>query len=542
VKTYILLQNTHRYPLPPEFQDDDVRYSGTLVEHFVRAFTREGDVVFDPFAGYGTTLLVAEEMGRAAYGIEFDERRVRYVRSMLQHPDRLIHGDSRQLASYDLPAFDFSITSPPYMGRYDVENPFTAYSTEGTYSGYLEEIRSIYEQMGRLMRPGARVVIEVANLKLGDGVTTLAWDVAQAVSEVLHFEGEVVVGWDRYGYGYDHSYCLVYTQHGKRQAMDLCLAVAVSCTDESCRVQFLESQAAIDAPRSEPMVEHGITVRPGDLVAVDRGADPPQVVYRWPSIEAKRTEGGYALTKDGGPVDPDRLRAEGYPRIREMYGRMSVAAQVDPRQVVERGYDRIADQFLAMVEDEPPAHAQVRARYTSALFDQLPQGANVLELGCGPGVPTAQALARRFRVTGVDLSARQVALARRNVPEARFVQADMTQLEVPPASYDAVVAFWSLFHVPRQEQPQLLRDIAGWLRPGGLFVATLSAQPMVADVDELMGVDMYWSGFGSETNVRLIGEAGLEVVEAEEETLEEFGDTVTTLWVIARKPEMQVKH
>ena len=62
------------------------------------------------------------------------------------------------------------------------------------------------------MKPHARVVIEVSNLKGSEGVTTLAWDVARAVSKVLHFEGEIVVAWDHYGYGYDHSYCLLFTK------------------------------------------------------------------------------------------------------------------------------------------------------------------------------------------------------------------------------------------------------------------------------------------------------------------------------------------
>ncbi len=79
------------------------------------------------------------------------------------------------------------------------------------YAAYLQDIRSIYGQLRRLMKPAGRVVIEIANLKLDGQVTTLAWDVAQEVSKVLHFEGEVVVCWDRYGYGYDHSYCLVYS-------------------------------------------------------------------------------------------------------------------------------------------------------------------------------------------------------------------------------------------------------------------------------------------------------------------------------------------
>ncbi len=80
------------------------------------------------------------------------------------------------------------------------------------YQGYLDDICSIYEQMGQIMADDARVVIEVANIKHSDSITLLAWDVAAAVSRVLHFEGEVVVSWDKYGYGYDHSYCLIFTK------------------------------------------------------------------------------------------------------------------------------------------------------------------------------------------------------------------------------------------------------------------------------------------------------------------------------------------
>ena len=213
MKTWIQLKNTNKHELPAEFQDDDVRFSGSLVEYFLNEFTQENDIVFDPFAGFGTTLLVAERMGRNPLGIEYDEKRVEFIRSKMKQPDKIIHGDSRQLHSYELPLFNFSITSPPYMGKHDISNPFTAYTAkvEG-YTGYLKDIQNIYKQMSQLMAQDARVVIEVANLKHRDIVTTLAWDIAKAVSEVLHFEGEVVVNWDEYGSGYDHSYCLIFTK------------------------------------------------------------------------------------------------------------------------------------------------------------------------------------------------------------------------------------------------------------------------------------------------------------------------------------------
>lgn len=213
MRTCIQLKNTNRYVLPDEFRDDDVRYSVSLVEYFLRKFTQENDIVFDPFAGYGTTLLVAKAMGRIPFGIEYDERRVRFIQSKLGQTSQIIHGDSRQLKTYTLPTFNFSMTSPPYMRKDDIEDPFTAYMTR--YDGltsYLKDIRSIYEQMKPIMASSARVVIEVANIKHKDSVTTLAWDIAKEVSQVLHFEGEVVVNWDSYGFGYNHSYCLVFTK------------------------------------------------------------------------------------------------------------------------------------------------------------------------------------------------------------------------------------------------------------------------------------------------------------------------------------------
>lgn len=214
MKTCIRLSNTQPTQLPAEFQEDDVRFSESFAQHFIRQYSKYGDVVFDPFAGFGTTLVVAEALGRVPSGIEYDIKRVEYIRSRLQRPEQIIQGDSRRLADYDLPRFDLSLTSPPYMSKNDPEDPFTAYSQTGRgYAGYLEDIRQIYTQMRLLMKPGARAVIEVSNLKDGGEVTTLAWDIARAVSEVLVFQGEIVIEWEpTYGYGYDHSYALVFSE------------------------------------------------------------------------------------------------------------------------------------------------------------------------------------------------------------------------------------------------------------------------------------------------------------------------------------------
>jgi hypothetical protein len=212
LKTYLHLDHTHPDPLPPEFQDDDVRYPESLVRYFLEEYTRPGDLVFDPFAGFGTTLVAAEALGRVGYGLELDNAKLDYARSRLGAPERLIHGDARRLLDYDLPVFAFSMTSPPFMTRDEIDDPLADYRAKGRgYRAYLDDLRNVYAQLRQHMQPAGVVVLEVANLKIGGQLTPLAWDLAEQIARVLHFDGEVVVCWNHYGYGYDHSYCLVYS-------------------------------------------------------------------------------------------------------------------------------------------------------------------------------------------------------------------------------------------------------------------------------------------------------------------------------------------
>jgi DNA modification methylase len=212
MKSWLHLEMAHPEPLPQPFSDDDVRYPEALVAHFLSEFSREGDIVLDPFAGFGTTLVVAERMGRVGYGVEIMAERVKYAQARLRRPENLIQGDTRALAGLDLPPVDFCMTSPPYMAKEDIEDPLSAYQAKGKgYRAYLSGMREIFGQVRGKLRPAGAVVLEVANLKIEGQLTTLAWDIAEEVAKVLRFEGEVVACWDRHDYGYDHSYCLVYS-------------------------------------------------------------------------------------------------------------------------------------------------------------------------------------------------------------------------------------------------------------------------------------------------------------------------------------------
>jgi DNA methylase len=213
VQTWLQLPRGNKIILPSRFHREDVRCADSLVEYCVNEFTETGQVVFDPFAGYGTTLVIVEEMGRQGYGVEFSKEKASYVQGLLEHPERLIHGDSRKLMEYDLPLIDLCLTSPPYTNQSDTENPFVDYRQKGfDYRSYLQEMGNIFSQVVQKMKPSGHLVIEASNLKKSGQVTTLAWDIAREVSRLLRFEGETVICWDEYGYGYNHSYCLVFSK------------------------------------------------------------------------------------------------------------------------------------------------------------------------------------------------------------------------------------------------------------------------------------------------------------------------------------------
>jgi len=205
----------------------------------------------------------------------------------------------------------------------------------------------------------------------------------------------------------------------------------------------------------------------------------------------------------------------------------------DPRtDTVARGYDAIADRFakwVTEIQDDP------RPRFRQELLDRLPPGARVLELGCGAGTSDTHLLAKRFRVTGVDISTEQLQRARANVPEAEFIQADMTEVELPPSSFDAVAGFYSFNHVPRDLLGDLFSRIHGWLVQDGLFLTALGAGDMEGWTGEWLGTTMYFSGWSPETNRELLQDAGFELVIDEVIEMREPEGIVAFHWVLASR-------
>lgn len=204
-----------------------------------------------------------------------------------------------------------------------------------------------------------------------------------------------------------------------------------------------------------------------------------------------------------------------------------MTGRADAKQLVAQGYDRIAGDYLASKEE---LDQQVET-LLHGLTAGLPPASRLLDLGCGAGVPVTQWLARRFRVTGVDLSAAQLALAREHLPGASLVRADMGMMAFAPGSFDAIVSCYAIIHLPREEHPALLASIARWLRPGGRFLATWPLTTWEGQEEnwEGWGAPMWWSHYDAATNLRLLRDAGFIIERAEHRTgIEQW------LWTLCR--------
>jgi SAM-dependent methyltransferase len=204
----------------------------------------------------------------------------------------------------------------------------------------------------------------------------------------------------------------------------------------------------------------------------------------------------------------------------------------DMRALVRDGYER--DGYAAAFRTNPEPTA-FEARFLEQLCQGLPAGAHILDLGAGVGEPYDRWLVNRgYRLTGVDFSSKHVRLARQNVPQAMYIEADFSRLEFAPASFEAVVCFYAIFHLPRAEQPALFGKIYDWLKPGGLLLATLGhSDEEYGEEADWLGAPMAWSSFAPETYRRMLEELDFAILSGDYDGAP--GDAEYHYWLLAEK-------
>ncbi|WP_324663515.1 class I SAM-dependent methyltransferase [Haloarcula sediminis] len=178
------------------------------------------------------------------------------------------------------------------------------------------------------------------------------------------------------------------------------------------------------------------------------------------------------------------------------------------RNEVRRAWDEVAATYAAR-RDPDGSDADL----IDDLLAELPDSPTVLDVGCGDGARTLANLPAG--AVGLDFSRRGLELATETVPGARLVQGDMTALPVADDSVDGITAYHAVFHVPRERHPEVYREFARVLRPGGVVLMTLPSGDFETVRWGWMGGSMFFSAPGRRATLNQLDAAGFDEIRTE---------------------------
>jgi DNA modification methylase len=203
------------------------KFPETLAQDFIEFFTKKGELVFDPMAGTGSTLIAALRSGRHSFGVELNPKYAAIAREMISEERQsldgpaanlkvaLVTGDSLEIATIlrenKIRDIAYMITSPPYWdmlhqqgaktqkNRRDEPSLDVLYSDDPRdlgnihdYQDFLDSLTGIYCSLKPFLKPKAYLTIIVKNIKKGGVIYPLAWDLAKGLNETYQLKDEKI--------------------------------------------------------------------------------------------------------------------------------------------------------------------------------------------------------------------------------------------------------------------------------------------------------------------------------------------------------------
>jgi len=174
--------------------------------------------------------------------------------------------------------------------------------------------------------------------------------------------------------------------------------------------------------------------------------------------------------------------------------------------LVRNGYNKIAKRYMEARDQ------YTNDRYLTMLNNLLKPGSAILDMGCGAGKPVAKFfIYKGHNVIGIDISEKQIKLARRSAPRGRYAVKDISALQKEEYKVDAVISFYTILHIPRETHQELFDKINSFLPEGGLALVTMASSEWEG-TEDFYGVEMYFSHYGPDRNKTIIERAGFEVL------------------------------
>ncbi|MCX6173260.1 MAG: site-specific DNA-methyltransferase [Ignavibacteriales bacterium] len=200
---------------PPRRKENEIlhpaKFPESLVEEFIKFFTKKNGLVLDPFMGTGSTLISAAGINRKSVGVELNKNYFRSASKRItkREFEKLafpINGDSLHLKElllkngFEKIKFDYTITSPPYWNQL-MRNSLrqknrkekgldTKYSINkndigniNSYEEFLEKQAQVFDQVYDVTKPNCYLTIITNNVYFEGKLYPLAFDTAISLTK-----------------------------------------------------------------------------------------------------------------------------------------------------------------------------------------------------------------------------------------------------------------------------------------------------------------------------------------------------------------------
>jgi DNA modification methylase len=228
-KTWLKFQKSWFIHNPPPRRKNVIRHPAkfpeSMAQEFIEFFTKSDQVVFDPMAGTGSTLVAALRAGRNSFGIELNKTYAELSNQIVAEEQESLGESAKELscqvfqgnainianlvAENQLPPFDYVLTSPPYWDMLHAKGAQTQnkrrskpeldvqYSDDPEdlgnihdYNEFLSQLVNVYIALKPYIRSRAYLTIIVKNIKKGGKIYPLAWDLAREMESTYTLKDE----------------------------------------------------------------------------------------------------------------------------------------------------------------------------------------------------------------------------------------------------------------------------------------------------------------------------------------------------------------
>lgn len=181
-----------------------------IPKRLTKLFSFWGETVLDPFGGVGSTAVAAIREGRRAICVDQNRDFVEEIKQRVTRENldssllEARHGDSRDLSEIESGSVDLIVTSPPYWDKANYGGRSSDIGTAGTYVDFLAELRTVFEECFRVLKPGRKLCVVTANVNQMTDHGLLTFPISTDIGVMLREIGLVMINeviWSKDGTG-----------------------------------------------------------------------------------------------------------------------------------------------------------------------------------------------------------------------------------------------------------------------------------------------------------------------------------------------------